>query len=304
MTAPPGASRPLAACPPADPHPRPPRSAIPDGACDCHVHVFEGARYPYSPARGYTPPDATLATLEGVHRTIGISRAVLTQASVHGTDNRAVLEGAASDPARLRAVVAVDGSVTDAGLRRMHAAGARGIRVNLVDPGGMPFSSRDELVEVARRIAPFGWHVEFLVHVDEAPDLADLARKLPTDVVVGHLGYMPVSRGLADPGYRAFLDLVGEGRCWVKLTGPYRITGEDRPPYADVALFAAALVAARPDRILWGSDWPHVMCRRPMPNDGDLLDALAAWVPDEAARRAILVDNPARLYGFDPFSGA
>jgi 2-pyrone-4,6-dicarboxylate lactonase len=289
----------LAPCPPADPHPRKPLTAVPGTACDCHVHVFEGTRYPYSPARGYTPPDASLAALEDLHGTLGIGRAVLVQASVHGTDNRAVLEGAASQPARFRAVVAVDESVTDADLRQMNLAGARGIRVNLVDPGGMPFSSFDELKGLAGRIASLGWHVEFLVHVDKVAELPDLARALPTDVVVGHLGYMQTARGLGDPGYRAFLDLVEEGRCWVKLTGPYRISAEQHPPYMDVGPFAAALVAARPDRIVWGSDWPHVMCKRPMPNDGDLLDAFAEWVPDESLRREILVNNPARLYGFD-----
>jgi 2-pyrone-4,6-dicarboxylate lactonase len=288
----------MAPCPRADPHPRKPQIAIPPGACDCHVHVFDAARHPYAAKRGYTPPDATISTLLRLHETLGIGRAVLTQASVHGADNRAVLEGAASDPERFRAVVAVDGGVSDAELRRMHEAGARGIRVNLVDKGGMPFDSLDELRDVAKRVAPLGWHVEFLVHVDEFDELPDLARSLPTDIVVGHLGYMPTARGLEDPGYRRFLALVAEGRCWVKLTGPYRISGNETPPFADVAPFAAALVETRPDRILWGSDWPHVMCKKPMPNDGDLLDALGAWVPDEATRDAILVANPARLYGF------
>ena len=288
----------LAPCPPPEPYPRTPRISVPPLACDCHVHVFEGGRYPYSPARGYTPPDAPLPKLADLHRTLGIERCVLTQASVHGQDNRAVLESAAAHPARFRAVVTVDGRVGERELRRMHDAGARGIRVNLVDRGGMPFGSLDELREVAERIAPLGWHIEFLVHVDQAFEFPELARSLPTDIVVGHLGYMRTERGLDDPGYRAFLDLVAEGRCWVKLTGPYRITAEREPPYSDVSAFAARLVGLRPDRILWGSDWPHVMCKLPMPNDGDLLDALETWVPDEGARRAILVDNPAQLYGF------
>ena len=295
--------RTLAPCPPPDANPRPPRGPLPPGACDCHVHVFDGARHPYSPARGYTPPDSTLATLAGLHRALGISRTVLTQARVHGTDNRAVLEGAATDLGRYRAVVAVDGTVTDAELRAMHEAGARGIRLNLVDPGGMPFDSHEEIVAIASRIAPLGWHVEFLVHVDAAPDFVGLARSLQTEIVVGHLGYMQTARGLDDPRYRAFLDLVEEGRCWVKLTGPYRITAEQHPPYADIRPFAASLAEIRPDRLLWGSDWPHVMCKRPMPNDGDLLDAFAAWIPDAATRRGILVENPPRLYGFDPAPG-
>lgn len=285
-------------CPPADPNPRRPRIALPPGACDCHVHVFDGARHPYNAARGYTPPDSTLATLARLHGMLGLDRAVLTQASVHGTDNSAVLEGAASDPARLRAVVAVGPDVTDAELRRMHEAGARGIRLNLVDPGCMPFTEDADIARIASRIAELGWHIEFLVHVDQAEGFAAMARSLPVDVVVGHLGYMPTSRGIDAPGYRAFLGLVEEGRCWVKLTGPYRISAEAGLPYGDVAPFARALVALRPDRILWGSDWPHVMCRLPMPNDGALVDLLADWVPDEATRHEILVENPARLYGF------
>ena len=290
--------RTLAPCPPADPNPHPPRFAPPVGACDCHVHVFDEARHPYSEARGYTPPDATLSTLKRLHGVLGIERAVLTQASVHGTDNRAVLEGAATDPARLRAIVAVGPDVTEAELRAMNGAGARGIRVNLVDPGGMPFADTAEIVRTAERIAELGWHVEFLVHVDEAADFVALARSLPTDVVVGHLGYMPVGRGLDEPGYRAFLGLVEAGSCWVKLTGPYRISQDADLPYADVEPFARRLAALRPDRLLWGSDWPHVMCRKPMPNDGALLDLLGDWAPDPALRRRILVDNPARLYGF------
>ena len=292
----------LAPCPPADPNPRSPRIAIPNGACDCHVHVFEGARYPYNPARGYTPPDATLATLFRLHGTLGFTRAVLTQASVHGTDNRAVLEGAAAFPDRLRAVVGIGPDATSADIDRMHAAGARGMRVNLVDKGGMPFPDLGALRKTAALAAEFGWHVEFLVHVEQTlgqgGDFAALARSLPNDVVVGHLGYMSTVRGLDDPGYRSFLSLVEAGRCWVKLTGPYRISGEDGPPYRDVAPFARSLVATRPDRILWGSDWPHVMCRTTMPNDGDLVDLLGDWVADRSVRERILVDNPARLYGF------
>ena len=289
----------LAPCPPADPKPRAPQFSVPPLSCDCHIHVFEEERYPYAARRGYTPPDAPLSSLLQLHRTLGIERAVLTQASVHGSDNRAILEGSSSDPQRFRAVVAIDSSIEDSELRRMHEGGARGIRVNLVDKGGMPFTSFDELREVARRIDPLGWHVEFLVHVDQTPEFLELARSLPTDIVVGHLGYMRTERGLDSPGYQQFLDLVAEGRCWVKLTGPYRITGTNLPPYSDVAPFARALIGRRPDRMLWGSDWPHVMCKVPMPNDGDLLDILGDWVPDERTREAILVHNPARLYGFD-----
>jgi predicted TIM-barrel fold metal-dependent hydrolase len=197
-----------------------------------------------------------------------------------------------------RGVVAVDDTVSDAELARLDGAGVRGIRVNLVDKGGMPFESFAGVERMAQRIAPLGWHLELLVHAHDYPDFARTMRALPVDIVVGHLGYMPTACGLDHAGFRDFLALVAEGRCWVKLTAPYRITGAPAGPYRDVAPFARRLIETRPDRMVWGSDWPHVACKRAMPNDGDLLDLLADWVPDDALRRRILVDNPARLYGF------
>ena len=286
-------------CAPYDPSPRRPRLQAPPGACDCHAHVFGPAsRYPYSPKRGYTPPDAPFEAYRHMHDVLGIECGVFTQPSVYGTDNRAMLDAVARDPGRLRAVAAVDADVADRELRHMHEAGVRGIRVNLVDPGGMPFASFDELERFAARLADLGWHVEFLVHVHEFPDLANRLRALPVDAVVGHLGYMRTSHGLAHEGFRRFLDHVAEGRCWVKLSGAYRVTTETRALYPDVAPFARALIETRPDRMLWGTDWPHPICPIPMPNDADLLDLLLDWAPDETARQRILVDNPAQLYGF------
>jgi predicted TIM-barrel fold metal-dependent hydrolase len=204
----------------------------------------------------------------------------------------------AAHPERMRAVVSVEPAVTDAQLETMHRAGARGIRVNLVDKGGNPLGSFGALHALAERIQPLGWHVELLVHAHELDEIAQDIRRLPVDVSIGHFGYMPARMGVAHPKYRAFLDWVAEGRCWVKLSGPYRITGRRETPYDDVTPFAHALVARRPDRILWGTDWPHPIVPVPMPNDGDLADHLPEWIPDEPARRRILVDNPAVLYGF------
>ena len=151
--------------------------------------------------------------------------------------------------------------------------------------------------ELAGRIAALGWHTEFLVHVDDYPDFDTMFAGFPTHIVLGHLGYMRPDKDRDDPGFRALLRLMERGRCWVKLTGPYRISSGDLP-YPGVTDIARALIDCNPDRIVWGSDWPHVMVTKPMPNDGDLCDLLADWIPDEAARRKILVDNPARLYGF------
>jgi predicted TIM-barrel fold metal-dependent hydrolase len=270
--------------------------AVPAGACDCHAHIFDGARHPYQATRGYTPPDNPVERLLALHDTLGIDRGVVVQASVHGIDNRAVLDAVSAYPDRLRAVVAVTEEVTDSELARMHQAGVRGIRVNLVDRGGMPFRSLDALAHMGKRIRDFGWHVELLVHVEAAPELRGIMVSLGVPVVVGHVGYTKVTAGLDHPGYREFLAMLRDGLGWVKLTAPYRISAQERLPYGDVTPFVRAVLAAAPDRIVWGTDWPHVMVTRPMPNDGDLVDLLATWVPDAAVRQRILVDNATRLY--------
>lgn len=287
-------------CPGPDTQPRRPAMAMPEGACDTHAHVFEAARYPYQPTRGYTPPDNGVERLLGLHDALGLSRGVVVQASVHGTDNRAVLDAAAAHPRRLRAVVAVSEGVTEAEIAAMHAKGARGIRVNLVDRGGMPFRSLDALRDVAALLRPRGWHVELLVHAEEQPgELRALAEAMRLPVSVGHLGYAKVARGGLDhPGYREWLAMLRDGLFWVKLTGLYRISAEPAFPYADTHAMARAVIEAAPDRVVWGSDWPHVHHHGAMPNDGDLLGLLAEWAPEEAIRNRILRDNPARLYGF------
>jgi predicted TIM-barrel fold metal-dependent hydrolase len=288
-------------CPGPDPHPRRPALEMPPLSCDCHAHVFDAARHPYQATRGYTPPDNGVDRLLALHDALGLGRGVVVQASVHGTDNAAVLDALARHPARLRGIVAVGEEVTEAMIARMHAAGARGIRVNLVDRGGMPFRSLDALRDVADVIRPFGWHVELLVHVEERPhELRRLAEAMRLPVSVGHIGYTKLAKGgLRHPGYQDFLALLRDGLFWVKLTGLYRISAEPAFPYADTADLARAVVEAAPERVIWGSDWPHVAhWHGPMPNDGDLLGLLGDWVPDEAARRRILVENPARLYDF------
>ena len=174
----------------------------------------------------------------------------------------------------------------------------RGVRCNIVDvkegKGRLPI---DALRALAQRIRPLGWHLEFLMHVDEFPELDVLLADFPVDVVFGHLGYMKPGQGMDAPGFAALLRLLRGGRAWVKLTGPYRISGETLP-YADVTPFALALLNAAPERIVWGTDWPHVMVKSVMPNDGDLCDLLEQWVPDVALRHQVLVSNPAQLYGF------
>lgn len=272
---------------------------MPPLACDTHGHIFGPAsKYPWNPARGYTPPDALPEGYEALHAALGVSRGVLTQPSVYGTDNRCMLDYVSKNLHRMRAVAAVGPEIDDKTLATMHSQGARGIRVNVADPGGNPFSSFAEIELLGHRLKSMGWHIELLLHVHQMDDMIADIRRLPVDISVGHLGYMPAELGVMHPKYQAFLDLVADGRCWVKLTAPYRITGLKQTPYADVTPFAQALVERRSDRILWGSDWPHPICPVSMPNDGDLADHLADWVPDEDVRRRILVDNPSILFGF------
>jgi len=287
------------ACPPPDPNPRKPKLQAPPGTCDTHAHIFgPQSRYAYSPKRGYTPPDAPYEAYKHLHETLGVDRGVLTQPSVYGVDNTAMLDAVARDPDNLRAVAAVDAGVTNDELSRLNAAGARGIRVNLVDPGGMPFDTFDDVEAFAARIEPMGWHIEYLVHVHEFAELDALAR-MPVDAVVGHFGYMTVSRGVNDRGFQAFLRLFEKGRVWVKMTAPYRITNRNDMPYDDVEPIAKALMTARPDRLLWGTDWPHPINKKPMANDGDMFDLVVGWLPDGNIRQQVMVENPRRLYGFD-----
>ena len=273
---------------------------MPALACDTHAHVLgPAAQYDYSPARVYTPPDCLPKDYRHMLDTMGVTRAVLVQPSVYGTDNSAMLQAMKADPHRLRGVAVVDPAISDTELKSMHAAGVRGVRVNIVDvkdrkAGSLPM---DRLSPLAARIAPLNWHMEFLMHADEFPDLDRTFADFPVPIVLGHLGYMKTSLGLETPGFQALLRLMQAGRAWVKLTGPYRISSGSMP-HADTVPFAHALLKANADRVLWGTDWPHVMHKGAIPNDGDLTDLLLAWVPDAAQRERVLVSNPARLYGF------
>jgi 2-pyrone-4,6-dicarboxylate lactonase len=286
-------------CAAPDPAPRAPRFKLPPLSCDTHAHICGPIeRYPYSATRIYTPPDALLPAYRHLLSTLGVRRAVLVQPSIYGSDNTALLDALATDSQHLRGVAVIDAHTPFAELERMHGLGVRGVRCNIVDvkegKGRLPM---DELRALAQRIQPLGWHLEFLMHVDEFPELDVLLADFPVDVVFGHLGYMKAGQGVDAPGFRALLRLLRGGRAWVKLTGPYRISGEALP-YSDVTPFAHALIETAPDRIVWGTDWPHVMVKGGMPNDGDLCDLLAQWVSDPALRQQVLVSNPAQLYGF------
>lgn len=281
-----------------DPDPTTPIFPVPQGTIDSHAHVFgPDSKYPYSPARGYTPPEASLEEYERLHRILGVEKGVLTQPSVYGIDNRAILDAVAQSGDRLLAVTALGEDVSDKELESLNEQRVRGVRVNLVDKGGMPFDGIGAVKKFTERIRDFGWHLEVLIHVHDFEDLRETMNAMAVDVVVGHLGYMKTSHGIDNPGFQEFLDLVRDGNCWVKLSGSYRITTEDALPYGDVTPVARALIEANEDRIIWGTDWPHPTFSGNMPNDGGLFDQLANWAPDETLRHKILVDNPNALYG-------
>ncbi len=274
---------------------------MPKLACDTHAHILGPiAQYAYSPARVYTPPDCLLSHYQSMLATLGVARAVLVQPSVYGSDNTVMLDAMKAAGSAFRGVAVVENNISDAQIEQLNTAGVRGVRVNIVDvkdrkPGTLPMT---ELTALARRVALFNWHMEFLMHCDEFPDMDRTFADFPVDIVVGHLGYMKTSLGVNNAGFQALLRLMKTGKAWVKFTGPYRISGEALP-HADTNAFAHALIAANPARVLWGSDWPHVMVKSAMPNDGDLCDLLSDWIPDAAVREQVLVNNPAKLYGFN-----
>jgi predicted TIM-barrel fold metal-dependent hydrolase len=267
---------------------------MPAGACDTHAHVVsESADYRMVPSRIYTPPPAPEAKYLAMLAGTGCSRGVLVQISVYGTDNRYMLEVLGRNP-NLRGVAVVGPEVTDRELEALHGAGVRGLRINVSFPGGG--LSFDAMEVLARRIAPMGWHMQFLCDGRDLPGLFPRMAKLPCPGVIDHMGHMPAALGLQHPAFRAMFRLVEDHGWWIKLSGAYRLS-DDYDGFKEVTPLAQALIAAAPDRMVWGSDWPHVAMAR-MPDTGALRNLLKDWAPDAAVRDRILVDNPARLYGF------
>jgi 2-pyrone-4,6-dicarboxylate lactonase len=284
-------------CAAPDPDTRAPRFALPPDACDAHCHVFGPAdRFPYAADRSYTPPDAPKERLAALHRTLGVSRAVIVQASCHGSDNRALLDAIAASSGRYRGVAIVDDDCADADLAVLHQGGVRGVRFNFVRHlGGVPDLS--VFRRVTERIEALGWHL--ILHLDAADivEFSALFRALRVPFVIDHMGRVKAGDGLQQPPFQALLELLRLESCWVKLCGAERISSAG-PPFHDALPFAQALIEAAPDRVLWGTDWPHPNIARHMPNDGDLVDLVPRIAADPATRYKLLVDNPERLYGF------
>jgi predicted TIM-barrel fold metal-dependent hydrolase len=279
-----------------DPHPRRPRWTPPPAAIDTHFHIFGPAeRYPYVSDREYTPPDALPAACRHLFQTLGIGRAVLVQPSVYGADNRCAMDSAAELGVPARIIVVVPYETPDTELRRLHEGGARGVRFIIAHAGGLPLA---DLERFSTRVKDMGWHIQLLLRSNDLVALEPRLAKLPSDIVIDHMGFIrPADGGVEQPAFQALLRLLQRGHCWVKFSGAYRLS-VDTPAYRDLAPFARALVEVRPDRLLWGSDWPHAVFKGRMPNTTDLFDLLIDWVPDEKTRARILVENPATLFGF------
>ncbi|MBU6507279.1 MAG: amidohydrolase family protein [Alphaproteobacteria bacterium] len=287
----------MSTCAPPDPAPKKPKFAMPAGACDAHCHVFGPAwKFPYAADRAYTPPDAPKETLAAMHRFLDVSRAVIVQASCHDADNRATLDAIRASEGRNRGVAIVDESFDDRAFRALHDGGIRGVRFNFVRHLG----SRPEpkfFQHTIARLKALGWHL--VLHLD-AKDIAELPpaiRAVPVPFVIDHIGRVKAGDGLGQPAFKALLELMKLETAWVKVCGSERVSTAG-PPFTDAIPFAQALVKAAPDRVLWGTDWPHPNIAKHMPNDGDLVDLVPLIAPDETQRRKLLVENPARLYGF------
>jgi predicted TIM-barrel fold metal-dependent hydrolase len=268
---------------------------VPPGATDTHFHIFgPDQRYPYVADRRFTPPEAPVQAYEHLHRTLGLSRAVLVQPSSYGTDNRRQLEAAREMSFPTRVVVVVPPEIADRELDELHASGARAVRFIPTQPGGLPLS---QLEYFADRLRERGWHVQLMLAPTHLIDLAPRLAQLRCDFVIDHIGDIQARGSIAQPAFQVLLRLLEKGRCWTKLSAGYHGSHE-APPYRDMIPLIETLVKAKPDRLLWGTDWPHVNIPGPMPKSTMFLDLLLDWVPDEGVRNRILVDNPARLYGF------
>jgi predicted TIM-barrel fold metal-dependent hydrolase len=257
--------------------------------------------HPFVPDRSYTPPDALLPDYLEVVRTLGFGRIVLVQPSMHGTDNTVMLD--ALNAARERgidgrAIAGVAEDCSDSELEALNAGGVRGIRLNMIYRGGQA-ADFDAAPRLAARLRSFGWCLELLVDISQFGKRLLAFDRLGVPLVIDHLGHMPARNGPGDPGFQALIELVRRGNTYVKLSGAYRLADGPHFPAEEIAVLARALIDAGPRRMLFGTDWPHTLCPVPMPNDGELIDLLAQWAPDERTRRTILVDNPATLYAFD-----
>jgi 2-pyrone-4,6-dicarboxylate lactonase len=293
-------------CYPPDPNPRRPKLTPPPDACDTHFHVFgPPEQFPYVSTHEYTPPAAPLEHYLKMIDVIGIERAVVVQPSVHGLDNSATLDAIKNSGGKFRGVGRIDDKTSKSELRRLHENGIRGVRFNLLDRprGNVKLDVLDRCVD---NIGELGWSIDLHIDMKNLIEQEKRIRNMSLPVVIDHIARVKPVEGLNQPGFRLLLDLIKLKHVWVKVSGADKICNTRvydyfGLPFVDVIPYAQAVIAAAPERIIWGTDWPHSNNFAPghTPNDGDLIDLLAAFAPDEPMRKRILVDNPARLYGFE-----
>jgi D-galactarolactone isomerase len=270
-----------------------PRTAAFPGSVDCHMHFFD-KRVATVPGAPVLHPDAFPADYRKIQERIGTQRCVVVTPSAYGTNNQVTLEGMAAMGPNSRGVAVVDTSVSDDELQRLHRLGIRGVRFNLVQAGA---TTLDMAAPLAERLKQFGWHIQFNMPAEHMRDAEDVLAKLPVRIVFDHMGHIPQPAGLTDPSFAALRRLLDKGNTWVKLTGPYLDTKQGGPDYPDTSRVARELARLAPERVVWASDWPHAT-EKTKPDDAVLFDLLSEWVPGEAARRRVLVQNPAELYDF------
>lgn len=276
---------------------RRPGRALPADACDSHMHIFD-PRFAPSPHWKRQPPCADVAAYRLLQQRLGTSRTVIVNPSTYGTDNACMLDALAQFGTRARGVAVVDAEVTDAELDRLASRGVCGLRVNFVTPQSWGVTTPAMLSTLARKAARLGWHIQVFMHPEQLVALAPILDALTTPLVIDHMARIDPAEGPGGAAFATLLRLLGRGNTWVKLSGVYMRSRVGAPAYGDVSALGRALVRAAPERLVWGSDWPHTTEAPHTVDDADLVDVLRAWCGEDAGMDSILVDNPARLYGF------
>lgn len=272
-----------------------PTLEAPPGACDCHMHIYDAARFPPMRPGSRMQANASVEEYRRLQKRIGTERTVIVQPAAYGTDNRVTLD-AIAQLGNAHGVAVVHPDVSDTELMTLHEGGVRGIRFTVFDPETA--ITKIEMIEpLARRMADIGWHVQIHMRGDQIIANADMLRRLPSTIVIDHMGRVPLADATSHGAFKVLRELIDKGKTWLKLSGAYQDTKIGPPTYADATLLAQAFVKAAPERMVWGSDWPHPT-EKDKPNDALLFDLLSQWAPDAATRQCILVDNPETLYGF------
>jgi len=285
--------------PPHDTNPKKPNITLPPRSCDSHFHVFgPHHEFPYSPTRPFTPTDAGKADLFRLHELLGIQRGVFVQSTAHGTDNRVLVDFLKAGQGRYRGVALLDPKTPDAEVERLDEAGVRGVRLHWYFPHGGAPRPRDEMLKIIEKASDYGWHIANHVGGSGLVDYYDFISSIEAPVVIDHMGRIDINEGLNGQPFRRLLRLLDRGNVWVKLSGADRIIKHPHS-YAEALPFAQALAKHAPERIVWGTDWPHPN-HKPgaVPNDGELVDLIAEIAPDTKTRQLMMVDNPTRLFGF------